>query len=256
MEKEQRQKTDEAERYLHGELSAEEKRAFERRLPDDPELAQILEMIKETDRVLLDTEALEFRETLQDVYASYRTSRKAAIRLNRPVYRLIGIAAMVIVVIGLAFLVRRHTHSIPLNQAIVAAYYRPYHVPVDYRSPEGTLDATFRKAVEKYNEQQYKKAIHLFEQVLTQDKTRMDANLMDGLSNFEIKEYTRADSSFSRIIRHKDNLYFQQAQWYLGFCFLMTNQNKKAIVLYRKIISEKGYYMLKAEKILKKLASE
>ena len=247
-------KTDWVDRYLRGELSATEKLSFERRLKEDPELAEQLEMQKEIGEAVLDEEALDFANTLENTYDIYQKERKSK-RLHRPVYRMVGMAAMIVVLLGAGFLIKKHTGRLSVNQSIVAEFYQPYDVPVNYRSPEGTVDATFRKAVEKYNDKKYAVAIRLFEQVLKEDKTRMDANLMNGLSNFEIQRYNKADSSFSNIIKHRDNLFFQQAQWYLGFCFLMTNQHEKALKLYKRIIDEKGFYSLKAEKILKKLKS-
>lgn len=243
-----------ADRYLHGNMSAEERADFERRLKEDPELKEYLDIQKEVDEVILDREALDFAITLDEVYDVYKTKKQPVKRL-RPVYRRVGIAAAFLVFLGVGMLVRQQDANLPVNRLIVKKYYRPYEVPVNYRSAEGTVDATFRQAVEKYNNKEYSEAIRLFEQVLKEDNTRMDANLMSGLSNFEIKHYKQADSSFRTIIKHRDNLYVQQAQWYLGFCFLMTQQDEKAIKLYRKIVEEKGYYSRKAEKILKKLQS-
>jgi len=172
------------------------------------------------------------------------------------VYRVAGVAATLTVFLTVGLLIRHNHNGVPVNRAIVEEFYQPYEVPVNYRSAEGTVDGLFRQAVEKYKEKQYEEAISLFEKVLKEDKTRMDANLMNGLSNFETEHYDRADSSFSRIIKHRDNLYFQQAQWYLGFCFLMTNQNEKAVSLYRKIIDEQGFYSGQAGKILKMLSAD
>ena len=243
-----------ADKYLHGDMSAEEQADFERRLKEDPELTEFLDIQKEIDEVILDREALDFAATLDEAYDAYKTKKQPVKRL-RPVYRWTGIAAALLVFLGIGMLLRQQTADLPVSQLIVKKYYRPYEVPVNYRSAEGTVDATFRQAVEKYNNKEYSEAIRLFEQVLKEDNTRMDANLMSGLSNFETKHYKQADSSFRRIIKHRDNLYVQQAQWYLGFCFLMTHQDEKAIQLYRKIVEEQGYYSKKAEKILKKLKS-
>jgi len=243
-----------ADHYLHGEMSAEEKRTFEKQLSVDPELTRLVTFQKDLDKALMDREAIEFRDILNDVHRSYQQNRKVSV-FQHQTFRIAGIAAVLGILIGLAFLLNHLLNREPLNKRIVAEFYQPYEVPVNYRSPAGTVDALFREAVEKYNSKQYKEAIRLFEQVLSEDKTRMDANLMNGLSNFEVNNYTGADSSFNRIIRHRDNLYFEQAQWYLGFCFLMTNQNRKAIELYQKIISQKGYYSRQAQKILNKLSS-
>ena len=254
MKTHEEQKLNRVDRYLHGDMSAEEKIVFERHLKEDPELAELLELQRELSDVLLDRDAQEFAGVLENVYDTYAKNRKKNL-WRRPVFRATGIAATVLVLLVSGYLIKERAGKLPLNRAIVAKYYRPYDVPVNYRSPEGTLDATFRKAVEQYNNKKYDEAISLFEQVLKEDTTRMDANLMNGLSNFEVHQYNKADSSFNKIIKNRDNLYLQQAQWYLGFCFLMTNKNDKAVALYKKIIKQQGYYSKKAEKILRMLES-
>jgi hypothetical protein len=51
------------------------------------------------------------------------------------------------------------------------------------------------------------------------------------------------------VIDDKNNLYIDQAQWYLALCYLNTNETEKAKQLFRIIGKENGIYRNDARKI-------
>ncbi|MDP3914552.1 MAG: hypothetical protein Q8R96_12540, partial [Bacteroidota bacterium] len=61
-----------------------------------------------------------------------------------------------------------------------------------------------------------------------------------------IKEY-------EAVVTNKDNLFVEQADWYIGLCYLQTNENKKAIKQFKKIANTHGFYQQKALAILRKM---
>ena len=69
----------------------------------------------------------------------------------------------------------------------------------------------------------------------------------------EIEEYNNAGISFNKVISQNDNLYIEQAEWYLGMVYLFTNEKEKARIQFRKIKNGEGYYRDEAAKILRKL---
>ena len=69
----------------------------------------------------------------------------------------------------------------------------------------------------------------------------------------ETKEYELAGKSFGKIIDDRYNMYIEQAEWYLSLCYVITDQEDKAIMLLEKIIDENGYYHKKARSVLRKL---
>jgi len=99
----------------------------------------------------------------------------------------------------------------------------------------------------------YVQALHGFETVLRSDSTRIGLNLYSGISQMEIKRYKEAKTSFHRIMDDNYILYMEQAEWYLAFCYLMTDNREKAEEQFERIADQKGYYKHKARKILKKI---
>jgi pentatricopeptide repeat protein len=55
------------------------------------------------------------------------------------------------------------------------------------------------------------------------------------------------------VIDDKNNLYIDQAQWYLALCYLNTNETDKAKQLFKLIVKEGGIYKDDAKKIIRGL---
>ena len=68
----------------------------------------------------------------------------------------------------------------------------------------------------------------------------------------ELKSFDKAIPKFQGVVKNKFQ-YLPQAYWYLGLCYLNTNQKKKAIETFSYIVENSGYNATQAEKILKKL---
>jgi len=67
-------------------------------------------------------------------------------------------------------------------------------------------------------------------------------------------KYHEAASSFLYIIKQPDNELIYQSEWYLGLCYLKTNETDKAFTQFKKITRSNSIYKEKAEDILKKIA--
>jgi thioredoxin-like negative regulator of GroEL len=93
----------------------------------------------------------------------------------------------------------------------------------------------------------------LFTKVLESRPNDMQTVLLQGVSNFEEKKYPEAKQSFGRVIDDKNNLYIDQAQWYLALCYINTNEKEKAQRLLTLISKEGGIYRNDAKKIIRKL---
>jgi tetratricopeptide (TPR) repeat protein len=132
-------------------------------------------------------------------------------------------------------------------------YYKPYEPAANQRSAHSDADADFTLALEFYNTHDYNKAAILFNKVLEKKPNDMQTVLLKGVSNFEEKRYPEAKQSFGKVIDDKNNLYIDQAEWYLALCYINTNEKEKAQSLLTKISIEDGIYKNDAKKIIRKL---
>jgi tetratricopeptide (TPR) repeat protein len=138
-------------------------------------------------------------------------------------------------------------------EEIYTKYYKPYEMSMRVRSADNSTNKMLTKAISLYDSGNFKEAAVLFEKVLACDSTKMAINLYSGISSMEIKEYNDADRSFNRIIDHNNNPYIEQAQWYLGFCYLMTNKTKLARQQFKAIANSNSFYKKDADKIYRKI---
>ncbi|MFA5152815.1 MAG: tetratricopeptide repeat protein [Clostridia bacterium] len=175
---------------------------------------------------------------------------------RKPIKRITRFVAAIIIFIILMFgsfnLFRCDNTNQQSNQEIINKFYAPYEMTLITRSLNN--DILMQEAVVLYKNKNYKEAANIFKQILKENNSNIAAiQLYSGISYLEIKEYQKANSLFNQIINHNDNLYIEQAEWCLGFCFIMENDKEKAIEQFKKIMSEKGYYSKNAKQILKKL---
>jgi len=136
---------------------------------------------------------------------------------------------------------------------IYEKYYEPYDVTMVYRSSAENTDKLFQEAMMKYDQSRFRDAIVIFEQLLKTDPGDMASTLYSGISYMEVDQYHKADRSFDKIIVHNDNLFIEQAEWYLGFCYLMTDEPDNARKHFEKIAASNSSYKETASEIINRL---
>jgi len=208
-----------------------------------------MDLFKEVDQVLADSEVLDLRSQLNTLHEPVlqEISRSTG-KTRKHVAGYAAAAAGIAILIGIGVLgILKNTDH------IIKKYYHPYTMTMTTRSADMDIDFVLREALMRYDNQEYREAVILFERVLNSDPEMISASLYAGISYFEIKEYSHAENSFNKVIEHNDNLYIEQAEWYMGFCYLMTDRKEKAIKQFAKIIDGQGYYSDKAKSILRRL---
>ncbi len=237
------------ERYNAGEMSDTEKQWFLKELEGNIELRNEVELRKRTDEILKKQDVLSLRNKLSQIE---RNRNEVTKQVSSPVKTYIRYAAVIaaLVLIGSITLLTRKNMS---NDEIINRYYKVYEPPTSQRSAQSVPDADFTLALELYNTHDYGKAAILFNKVLDNKPNDMQIILLQGVANFEEKKYPEAKQSFSKVIDNRDNLYVDQAQWYLALCYLQTNETEKAKTLFKMIGNENGIYRNDAIKIFKGL---
>jgi tetratricopeptide (TPR) repeat protein len=238
-------------KYLDGEMDPIEATGFEESLEKDPELKAEVDLYREVDEAIADTEALELRSQLDEIHEELtpqleKMTRKSAKRVLR-----YAVAASIAVIISLG------TYSLFFkkvnNNKLVTEFYKPYDVTLVNRSANTNITPLMREALYKYENKEYQEAIGLFKSILEINPDMTASYLYSGISHLELEEYRKAENSLKAVLRHNDNLYMEQADWYLGMVYLMNEEKEKARVQFHKIEQAEGYYQERASKILRKL---
>lgn len=241
-------------RYLEGVMSAGEKAWFEKELKDNAELQEEIRLQKKINIVISDQETFKLQAQLDDIYLkTYRPWPKSINipKLKKSTLTVVsGIAAVLILALFVFQGIIKKSSS---SATIYAQYYQPADINMSFRTAEDIVDSDLRLAMMYYESKQFSKAIVHFENILSLDSSRIGLNLYSGISRMEIEEYAEANKSFKRIIDHQANAFIESAEWYLGLCYIMTDESGKAREIFHKIASSDGYYRKEAKRILKKL---
>ncbi len=240
-------------RYLDGDLNDLELQTLEKELDSRQELRKELQLQREINAALAEKEVLDLRTQLKGIHRSLEPvpERNMARKLVHSKLARIA-AASVVLLIAIAVLTKNFTGNHINYDRIFDKYYETYE-PLNVRSGFGEIDKMYRNALTAYQKEDYEEALVLFEEVLEVDQSRMEANLMTGVSNMELDEYEEASSSFRKIINHNDNLFIEHAEWYIGFCYIKTDNMDKAIMQFAGIASGNSLNKDKAKKILRKI---
>jgi len=238
-------------KYLEDELDPSSRVRFEEDLKNDPVLMSEFNLYKEVNIALIEKEAIDLRIQLREIHEEVILGH--GIYSRQPVRRILRFAAAAVflaaLVFGSAGLYRYWSGS----HYIIDKFYVPYEMTMINRSENSEINLIMQKALEYYENKEYREAVVTFEKVLELDPDQMASRLYSGISFFEIREYQKASNSFNQIIEHRDNLYIEQAEWYLGFCFVMMDEKARAVRQFKKIAGSDGYYSEKAKEVINKL---
>ncbi|MGD0341451.1 MAG: hypothetical protein ABSA76_07075 [Bacteroidales bacterium] len=237
------------ERYIAGEMNESEKQWFLKELDGNSVLREEVALRKKTDNVLKSHDIIQLRNKLSEIEKN-RGSRVAS---KSPAKRVsLSIAAVIaglIIISSIAFFGTRHL----TNDEIINQYYRSYDGVSISRSSRSTANSDYSTGLEYYNIHDYKNAALYFSKVLNTDPENMESTMFYGTSSFEVSNYPEAKKSFTKVIDNNDNLFIEDAEWYLALCYVKTNDMKKASDQLKAIKNSRSIYSRNAAKILKQI---
>jgi tetratricopeptide (TPR) repeat protein len=239
-------------KYLDNDLSDRDMKRFEADLEVSSKLQDDLALYQEVDEAMADTEVLSFREQLTDLRREKQKSGgtgKSSIRFTKPWHFAATAAIALFLAIGLASVLDRPMN----NKDLLKKYYKPYEVALINRSDNSTLDLILKNAEILYQRGEFEQAAVYFEKVLEEQPELAGTNLYAGISYYELERYYDAQNSLNKVIEHNDNLYIEQAEWYLGLCFLALDENERARRQFARMASGNSDKAADARKLLRKI---
>jgi len=238
--------------YIYNELTESELTRFEVELSQNKDLHSEIDLIKNIDIALQETDIMQLRNNLKNIEIENsnekRTERSIGINIIPRKLAISIAAASLILFMGITGLLR-YTSEADIYQN----FYTKYETTGITRSSTTNSDQTFALALQKYNNQDYNSALNLLQEVISKDQDNMASHFYSAVSLQELGKYKNAIKEYEIVVVNKDNLFIEQAQWYIGLCFIQTKEDKKAIRQFKKIVNDKGFYEDKAQAILRKM---
>ncbi|EON75976.1 hypothetical protein ADIS_3564 [Lunatimonas lonarensis] len=187
------------EKYLAGDMSAEERTAFESDLSADRELAEDFSLYQyiETDRrasyAAMERERV-LKESIKGLNEEFFPERPVVIGRDRNLrYMISGVAATLLLGGVLLFLLL--SHSVDIQEEVSSYYATNFEVLGQTMGMESDLQV----AIEAYNKKEYTQAVHLFESLLEQDSQNSELLKNMGLSYLAINDFQSALEVFDRL---------------------------------------------------------
>ncbi len=241
----------EIEQYIEGELSEEMVASFEEELNFNPDLATEVRLQKEVNEAIAESDVMDLRASLNQIRKEKEEDQEERKVASLPKIRKIWatVAACAVLALGIAGIL--HLMNRSSEGDIYAQNYTKYEIAGVVRSNSLDVDNAFKMALNRYNKAEYNEAALLFESLLQNNPVDPSGNFYAGVTYQEMKEYDKAIQRFEMVLRDEDNLFIQQAQWYIGLCYLETNQRRKAIEYLEQLANSESYYRKKAKKIVK-----
>ncbi|MEI6748269.1 MAG: tetratricopeptide repeat protein [Bacteroidales bacterium] len=238
------------EKYLSDEMSAEEVKRFNSDLLTNKILAKEFQLEKELTVILKQDDIIDFRKKLLKTYHEGASKSKAGVIValsSKKWYMAAASLAFLMMVGGMLLFTMPGNYS---NEALFRKYYTTDNVINVARS--GNVNIV--EAVIKFQEKDYSAATKLFSVILKSDNINTAAWFYNGIACIETRQYQEAIKSFNHIVANKDSYYIEHAEWYLGLCYLVNNENDRAMSSFQKIASEKrNVHKADAQMILTKL---
>jgi tetratricopeptide (TPR) repeat protein len=237
------------EQYLANEMAPSERSAFKKELRSNPELAKELKLSQSIDSALLRDDVIDLRQKLiAAINASKVTETETpVVRLNTRKW--MYAAASLLALCAIAATLYLQTNRNLSTDALFSQYYNSENIVDQTRGDQNIVEAVI-----KFQQKDFSKASVLFKSILDKDDSNIAVWFYYGISNIETKNYDNSIKAFNTIIKQNDNLYIEHAEWYLGLCYLKSNQKDKAIDQFVVVASNPdNFHHQEAKNILEKL---
>jgi len=207
-------------------------------------------MYREIDSALEESDIMKIRSKLQTISKEVVKDRQRAIRMPLSKLAIASIAASLALILSIGGWILRQTSS---DGEIYSEFYQPYQSTGIIRSGNTTMDNTLTEALQKFNAQEYESALALFRQVVAYDSKNPVVHFYSGASYQETGRFNKAIEEYEIVVKDRDNLFVEQAEWYIGLCYLQTQERRKAYRQLQRISKSNSYYSKKAEAIIRRL---
>ncbi|MGA1976531.1 MAG: tetratricopeptide repeat protein [Bacteroidales bacterium] len=237
------------ERYNAREMNEAEEIWFRKELKGNAGLREEVGLRKKTDNVLKNQDIISLRNKLSQIEAERATTQTKTSRKRVPWSIAAAVTLFILIGGSIVFFSSRRMS----NEEIINKYYKPYEGLSASRSQQAVLNRDYSTAMDYYNIHDYKDAAFYFSKVIKNDPLNMESTMLYGTSNFEIRNYPEARQSFSKVIDNNDNLYMEDAHWYLALCYIRTNDKGKAMDQLSMIRNSGSIYSKEAGQILRRI---
>lgn len=213
--------------YNHDELDAEEKKAFEEKLAQDPVFKAEFDAFNQFEKAIENAEIASFKANLSNWDPAKEPSKSNGKIIN------LRILAAVAAVALIGFLTVTYFFQKPSNQDLVTTHFIPYDNVLTVRGAKEDID----EALLFYEQKNYTEAVVLFNRYPENDMAVFYA----AESYTAMANYTDAAARYEILLK-KNTLFNDISTFHLALAYLGQNDAKKALAIFEGIQEDSDYY--------------
>jgi len=238
------------ERYLENKMQTSEQRWFEKELHGNLWLRKELDLRRKTDSFIKNTEAMEFRRKLVQAENLYKKTKPVKRAFTSITAQYAAIFIGLVIISSFIFIFSKGKDPSRLAEKYVANY-EPGTVS---RASSSESNFEYTTALDFFSKGDYENAIFWFEKVAGVNESGViTADFMLGVTNMKVEKYQEAILPLTNVVENRDNLYVEDANWFLGLCYLNTENIEKTVKVMTEIAQSESIYCKDASKILRKI---
>jgi hypothetical protein len=237
------------EQYRLGSMSESERLKFEQDLKDNPRLSHEFQLDIEIEESLKQYDIIDLRRKLFRAMNEEKVQVQVpAIKAYHSKWYLVAASITFLVLFGGALRLMNPVQY--NNNTLFEMYYSSENAHNLTRSAGNSND----EAMAKYRDRDFRNALVLFNEILDKDPSNIYIRYYTGLASIETNQNEKAINEFKFIIDQKNNLFIENAQWYLALSYLKNNQVKDAKSLLLQINNSSNPHNKEASQILKRIS--
>jgi len=237
------------EEYMHDEPTSERRDSLANEIFDNPDLRAELYLLREIDDALSEQDVVKLRDMLRDMAGNAQiTEEKSILPGMNGIGRLRYVAALFILLLGMSVMIR---YLVSPSDDLAQFYEDTPTAFASFRSAVPDINSQLSFGFEQYNNADFDGALATFQQVLNRDNSNLAALFYAGASYQKLQDFYGAVRVYNEIIEHRDNIFYEPAEWYKGLCLLQLGETEQVVFLLEAIISREGFYKNKAGILLK-----
>jgi hypothetical protein len=244
----------ELDEFISGEASSGNTEFIAGELDENDDVRAELSLLREVNMAIGEHDVHELRNMLQVMRNELPVRKEKSLlasNTSQPGTRRFGIvAAIMVIMLGISVLIKYSVDT----PAVLESYLGETPMAItSFRTAAPEMNSFLIKGFQLYNQGDFKGALTSFREVLEVESLNPAAWFYTGAALQGQKDYGNAITAYEKVISHQDNIFTEQAEWYLGLCYLNTEQPDKARMIFEAIVNKEGFYDEKAAFVLKKL---
>ncbi|MFA8449364.1 MAG: tol-pal system YbgF family protein [Bacteroidales bacterium] len=233
--------------FLSGSMSETDLESFLVEMETSPTLNSEISLHQEINSAISDLNAFKLKDSLNQIFEENSSSPKVISLFSKnKLFSVAATIAVLCIVGGSIF-----WNSFNSSNTLYQQYFDSTTAYLQVRSENNfsTSDSNVLAGFKLMEAKEFNQAIEVFQK----SPNNLMGQLYQGISYMEINKSEKAAIAFQKIISDNDNLFLDQAEWFLALTYIKMGKKSKAVKQLKTLSLNRGPYQNKAIELISKL---